>query len=42
MHGWCGGRGKVGEWKNTLVKNNITRDIDTVGGNMKALVPFVK
>ena len=41
--GWRGGSdGQRREREYTLVKHNITRDVDTVGWNMKTLVPFVK
>jgi hypothetical protein len=31
----------VSKWKNCLVKNNITRDIHSVGRNMETLVAFM-
>ena len=44
MHGWwfSGGHRKFGKGKNMLIKHDIPRYIDTIGGNMKTFVSFMK
>ena len=44
MHRWRLGVGhrKIGEGKDLLIKYNIPRYVDTISGNMKTLIAFVK
>ena len=44
MHGWwfSGGHRKFGKGKNMLIKHDVPRYIDTIGGNMKTFVTFMK
>ena len=41
--GWFNsGHRKLGKWKNMLIKHDIPGYVDTIGGNMKTFVPFMK
>ena len=44
MQGWWfdSGHRKVGKGKNMLIKHDIPRYIDTISGNMKTFVTFMK
>ena len=44
MQGWWfdSGHRKVGKGKNMLIKHDVPRYIDTISGNMKTFVTFMK